>query len=98
MELLYHEICAVQDEVSPIDIPACTPSSKHAQPPFRETTFLGRARAELLAVGIIRPVTGDAVLINKYLSHVSSVISQQLSPLSPSLLLAYTGHLSLLFC
>ena len=64
-----HNFDTLQDEITPIDIPACT-QRRTGQPVFSESKFLGKARAQLLGVGIIRPAE-DAIHVNLYLSQVS---------------------------
>ena len=52
-------------------MPACEPSAGGSPPQFTESRFFGKARAQLLGVGIIRPLE-DAIHVNLYMSQVRS--------------------------
>lgn len=56
--------------MTPIDIPACVPR-QNGRATMPEAKFLGKARAQLLGVGLVRPAE-DAIHVNMYLSQVGS--------------------------
>lgn len=61
-------------------MPACQPDLR-GKARFTEHVFLGKTRAQLLGVGIIKPLE-DAIHVNMYMSQVAAVTFHKLMPLS----------------